>query len=57
MFFRFFCFSIIIMLAALTGCSKTGAPYAAHGNDTSFVPAYPDFITANKDYFITRIGD
>jgi DMSO/TMAO reductase YedYZ molybdopterin-dependent catalytic subunit len=57
MFFRILCFSAVIIIAASMGCSKSGAPYAISGNHTSFVPAYPDFITANKDYFITRIGD
>jgi hypothetical protein len=56
MFLRFFSYSALTIIAASMGCSKGGAPYAVSGNHSP-VLAYPDFITANKDYFITRIGD
>jgi DMSO/TMAO reductase YedYZ molybdopterin-dependent catalytic subunit len=60
-FMRHKCFLIaslaatIISLAA-TDCSRTAMSSFATGNRIPQGLAYPDFITANKDYYITRIG-
>jgi DMSO/TMAO reductase YedYZ molybdopterin-dependent catalytic subunit len=41
----------VILMTVLSGCSRLN-----NIDSTSLLP-YPDFITANKDYFTTRIGD
>ena len=48
--------AVTLFLAAM-GCSRVNAPRAVNGNWTPPVLSYPDFITANKDYFVTRIGN
>ncbi len=37
-------------------CSPDTIPITAGSNDTAGTLPFPDFITANKDYFTTRIG-
>ena len=48
-------FAVSIAFWALIGCSQVNGPQVHGGIDTSLT--FPDFITANNDYFVTRIGD
>jgi len=50
--YRELLFSTLIIIVALMGCSRVSGP-----STTRPILPFPDFITANKDYFITRIGD
>jgi len=45
------------VLLAGANCSKGFFTSPVNGAATSTLLHYPDFITANKDYFITRIGN
>jgi len=52
----FLLLSIVIFETILPGCSQISQPREISDlNVTSLYP-YPDFITANQDYFTTRIG-
>ena len=54
LFFLFL--GIIIFGTFLLGCSHTTGPQEISSPDVTSLYPYPDFITANKDYFTTRIG-
>jgi DMSO/TMAO reductase YedYZ molybdopterin-dependent catalytic subunit len=55
--FRAARFLAVIIYLVLVGCSQVNGPRVSSGIDTSLSHLYPDFITANKDYFVTRIGE
>jgi hypothetical protein len=55
--FRAARFLAVIIYFVLVGCSQVNGPQVSSGIDTSLSLLYPDFITANKDYFVTRIGE
>jgi hypothetical protein len=54
--FRAARFLDVIIYLVLIGCSQVNGPHISSVTDTSYSHQYPDFITANKDYFVTRIG-
>lgn len=49
-------FAAMTLFLAAMGCSHVNGPHAVSGTWTPPVLPYPDFITANKDYYVTRIG-
>lgn len=50
---------VLIIISILTGISLIiGIPILTHEKSSEqYVEGFPDFITKNEDYFITRIGD
>jgi DMSO/TMAO reductase YedYZ molybdopterin-dependent catalytic subunit len=54
--FRIAGFWAVTLFLAIMSCTRVNGPQASSGNQTPPVLPFPDFITANKDYFTTRIG-
>lgn len=54
--FRIAGLALVSLFLELAGCSHVNEPQSSGGAWTPPVLAYPDFITANRDYFVTRIG-
>jgi DMSO/TMAO reductase YedYZ molybdopterin-dependent catalytic subunit len=47
----------LILVTGLSGCSRLCNPQGTGDIDSTSLFPYPDFITANKDCFTTRIGE
>ena len=47
---------VLALLPVITGCTSGSNPQNTGVPDTTQVATFPDFITKNKDYFVTRIG-
>jgi DMSO/TMAO reductase YedYZ molybdopterin-dependent catalytic subunit len=50
-------FGTLVVVTLLPGCSPLCGPRDVAGVDSIPPLPFPDFITANQDYFITRIGE
>ena len=50
-------FAAVILLFAVADCSHVNMVSPGSATWTPPVLPFPDFVTANKDYYITRIGD
>ena len=55
--FRVVRFTAVIIFPVLLGCSQVNEPQGGNREYSTLLDSFPDFITANKDYFIARIGD
>ena len=55
--FHYLLLGMAIIVSVQFGCSRLGEPEGINTVDSTSLLPYPGFITANKDYFTTRIGE